>query len=159
MNPEIEFLQLNKASHELALLVQLSPDISNFNDGFKGDVRHTYVLGPWMSSMFGFEIDSGEALLGVPRAIYDLLKPLRIYGIEYIKDRPGIFLLFELASGSAKRPIAIRIYMRSKRVMALGSFPTVSVVPMDESGAARLPPDKAPMRLSIKQAQSLHWER
>ena len=92
MSKESKVFELNYRRPEINLLRELSGDISNFKKGFSANLKYTFILGPWSSSFFGFEIESNKGYLGVPDMIFNYISEGGVYLINYIKGIPGIFL-------------------------------------------------------------------
>lgn len=158
MNKELKFLELNKDQPEISLLTELSHEISNFKSGFKGKMNHTFILGPWASSLFGFEINDNTAYIGVPKLIYSHLARTKVYLINYIKGQPGIFIVFDIGGEEKKRPVALRIHMRTERVKALTKFKKAVLIKMNNEGLAEPGFEEDEFELNIKEVKNLDWE-
>lgn len=158
MKNSSKILELNKDHYEINLLTELSHEISNFKEGFKGSVNHTFILAPWASSLFGFEIDNNKAYIGVPSIIYDNLSLSSLYLVNYIKNKPGIFVVFDLGGENKKRPVALRIHMRTKRVESLAKFKKITFIRMDLDGNAEPGFDEDEFELDFKEVKDLDWE-
>lgn len=158
MNKESKILELNKEHPEVALLIELSHEISNFKKGFKGKMNHTYILAPWASSLFGFEIDDNTAYIGVPSIIFDQLARTKLFLINYIKGKPGIFIVFDMGGEGKKRPVAIRVHMRAARVEALAKFKKATLIRMKKDGTAQSGYEEDEFELYLKPVTGLDWE-
>ena len=159
MKKESKVFELNKKRPEINLLKELSADLSNFKNGFNANLKYTFILGPWSSSMFGLEIENKKIYLGVPEHLFQYMSKNNIYLINYIKGKPGIFLI--LYSGhevNEGRPIALRIFMREKRVEALSKFKKITLLKMRSDGYADPGYMEAEFEVRIKEVSGLDWE-
>jgi len=152
------FIELNKNEPELKLMDKLSGEIMNLKKGNRISLKYTFILSPWASSLFGFEIYNEQPYIGVPSEIYDSLMSTRIFLINYIKGQPGIFIVFSMGTEKNKRPVALRIGMRSKRVEALSKFKAVKLIRMDNDLMAEPGFQEDEFKLGIRNVKGLDWE-
>lgn len=155
---EIKILELNKNEPEVDLLLDLSHEISNFKSNFRSGLKHTFILSPWASSLFGLEISRGKAYIGVPEMIFKNLSRTRIYLANYIKGKPGLYIVIDMGGHENKRPVAIRIHVREKRIEALSKFKEIYLIKMNESGVAKPGYDEDQVKLLLREVKSLDWE-
>lgn len=151
--------QLNLENNfEAKLLLELSPEISNFRKGFKGRLTYTYVLTPYGSSMFDVDILNGEVLLAVPESLYKILYQIPINNISIIKNKPGIYLVYRLGQGDLSHDISIRIHVRRRRVNVLMKFKEIRLVPITPLGEVIDGYDDKYM-LKLSAIKALTWEK
>ncbi|MBP4081474.1 hypothetical protein [Aeromonas sp. MrichA-1] len=143
---------------ERALLSELSYEISNFADDFKGKVRHTYILNPFASSLFCVNIVNERVMIGVPARIFELLIRVRWYVINVIKGKPGLFLVFEIGKDSHRHPAAIRVFLRTKQADAVSMFKEATFIKCDEKGLPFEETRENYFILPIKTETRLQWE-
>lgn len=154
-------IDINKYSNnkELLMLMELAHEISNYQDGFKGKINHTFILGPAGSSCFGFEVRDNDVLLGVPEELFELFMGVRWYVANIIKDKPGLYLVFEMGIYPKNHPVALRIYTRTKRVNAILNFNKIIFVKMTNNGFSYHLTPKTSFEIPLKVVEGLDWEK
>lgn len=158
-NSKLEnIISLNKENYEISLLKELSHEIMNFRDNFKSKIKYTYILSPWASSMFGFEIYEDKAYIGVPDILYDFFATIKIYLINYIQNEPCFFIIFDFGKDDKRHPVALRVYLRNERVKCLAKFNEVIFIKMDEHGNATPDYYEDEFTLQVKEVDGLDWE-
>lgn len=156
MSASIKLKDLSIKNSEAIFLLELSPEINNFKPTFKGDLHNTYILSPYGSSMFGFDISNNEPYLGVPEKLFFIMLDMGLEGLFLEYNKPGIYLLFNLGEGVKKRRVAIRIFLRRRRVNALYEYPSIVIAPMNIDGA--LSGAAEPFSLDVFKDGCLQWE-
>lgn len=141
------------------MLSELSYEISNFKKNFKGDLKSTYILSPSGSSLFGLEVYQGELYLGVPEILWNDFMNIRWYLVNYFKDVPGLFLVFDMGVKPNNRPVAIRVHTRTARVKVASKFKKINFVKINKEGVANLNQKHSMFTLPIKEVKDLDWER
>ncbi|MND33750.1 hypothetical protein D3C87_849040 [compost metagenome] len=144
---------------ERDLLIELSFEISNFSDKFKGKVQHTYVLSPFASSLFEPRIVGSEVYVGVPERIFDLMTQVKWYTVSLIAKTAGMFLVFEMGKGEKKHPAAIRVFLRSKQADAISCFDKITFLCCHPNGEPFELSRRRCFDLPIKKEKELAWEK
>lgn len=158
MNKLNKILSLYNENKEISLLSELSYEISNFKKFFKGKVKSTYILSPSGSSLFGIDIYEDKLFLGVPDIIWDDFLNMRWYMCNFIKNTPGLFLVFDMGIEPNNRPVAIRIHTRSGYSEIFAKFKKIKFVKIDKHGIADLSGRHTSFTLRIKETDLLSWE-
>lgn len=124
---------------EETLLLNLGHEVMNFRPGFpKGRLKHTFVLSLYGSAMFGLMPKDGQIYLGIPKRFYERFRAAKWLYAAQIKGQPGIFLVMQIGTAKLSRPIALRIFIRSRRLRALtDSVKSLRAVPMSKEGITR----------------------
>lgn len=148
-------------SHEHTMLLNLGHEIINFRTGFpRSKLKHTFVLTPYGSGMFGLMPKSEKLYMGVPRRFYDLFKMPRWKYAAKVKNQPGLFLVMQIGDGS-KSPLAgLRIFIRSKRLAAMDeSIKQLRVVPMNKDGISREDDLLMGFNIPFRVLDDFEWEK
>jgi hypothetical protein len=153
-----KILSMYGENREISLLSELSYEISNFKTNFKGAVKSTYILSPAGSSLFGLEIYNEELYIGVPSMLWDDFMNLRWYLVNYIKGVPGIFMVFDMGVKPKNKPVAIRIHLRTERVLILDKFRKINIIKIDNKGVADFKNKHSTFKLPLKSVKGLDWE-
>ena len=126
-------------SPEENILINMSHEIKNFTGSFaKKSIKHTFVLSLYGSGVFGLMPANGHLYLGIPARFFDTFKTARWLYAATVTGQSGLFLVMEIGEGTAVREVALRIFVRSKRLMAIkNSVKKIRVVPMDKQGVTR----------------------
>lgn len=124
---------------EETLLLNLGHEILNFRPDFpKSSLKHTFILGPYGSSAFGLMPSNRQVYLGIPKRFYDRFKSAKWLYAARVEGQAGLFLVMQIGTGEQSHPVAIRIFVRQKRLIALGDeITTLRAVPMDRHGITR----------------------
>lgn len=144
--------------NEISLLSELSHEISNFSEKFKGKAKHTYILSPFASSLFSFNIMNDRVYVGVPEEVYELLIRVKWYTINLIDNRPGVFLIFDIGENGLRQPAAIRVFLREKQVKAISQFKTATFIRCDPNGSAFNETSLNSFNMPIRMVTKLDWE-
>lgn len=153
----IRLSNLDIDSSEAKVLLELSPEISNFRPGFKGDFRKTFILTPYGSAMFGFDIIKGVPILGVPTKLYDLFQDISFDGVYIQPGKPGIYLSFCVKRKNKKDDkIAVRIFLRKRRVAALNNYKKIRILGIDNAGVVMEEID--PFDIALRNQDCFIWE-
>lgn len=155
INKVLSMYQNNK---EISLLTELSYEISNYKNNFKGAVKSTYILSPSGSDLFGLEIYNDELYLGVPDILWEDFMNLKWYLVNYIKNVPGLFLVFDMGIEPKNKPVAIRIHLRTERVKILSKFRKINFIKINNKGEADLKNKHSSFKLPIRSVAGLDWE-
>lgn len=153
------FFEKYSDNKEINLLSEICHEISNFKDKFKGELSNTYVLDPSGSSIFGFDIVDGVPYLGVPEELFEYFINIRWYLANTIKNKPGLFLVFDMGMEPNNRPVAIRIAMRTRRTRALSQFNFIRVIKINKRGDWVKTGKINHFDLSIREVETLAWEK
>lgn len=124
---------------EETLLINLGHEIMNFRPGFpKSSLKHTFILSLYGSAMFGLMPKDGQVYLGIPKRFYERFRAAKWLFASRIKGQPGLFLVMQIGNGPNSQPIAIRIFVRSRRLSAVSdSLTSLRAVPMSREGITR----------------------
>lgn len=144
---------------EVHMLYRFAHELSNYDPRFRGKVKHTYVLSPFMSASFGIDIVNGVPYLAVQDILFDYFVHIRWYVANIITDRPGLFLVFDMGVAPKNHPAAIRISLRTRRVNALSRFKSIKIVRIDKSGKRITNGPINEFDLPIKVVKGLDWEK
>jgi hypothetical protein len=148
----------NPLNYEIALLAEISHELANFRARKKGNLKHTYVASPYLSSCFSFDIHENIAFMGVPSYLFDMFLKVRWYVAHLIKDTPGIFLVMDMGQKPNNHPVAIRFFLRKARANSLLRFRKIRLVRMNESGHAVLDSMNDFFDLDVREVKRLEWE-
>jgi hypothetical protein len=145
---------------EETLLLNLGHEILNFRTGFpKTSLKHTFVLSPYGSSMFGLMPSNGQVYLGIPKRFYDKFKSAKWLYAARVENQPGLFLVMQIGAGESTHPIGLRIFVRQKRLDALGEdIKLLRAVPMDRKGITRENDLLQGFNLKLTQVSRYVWE-
>lgn len=145
---------------EEILLESIGHEIMNFRRGFpKNSLKHTFILSPYGSSMFGLMPQGKQIYLGIPERFYELFKTSRLLYAAKVKGQAGLFLVMQMGSGAARHEVGIRIFVRSKRLEALaGNVTTLRAVPMMKGGITRETDLLQGFNLKILETDTFQWE-
>ncbi|MBD8089263.1 hypothetical protein IFT48_04650 [Pseudomonas fluorescens] len=145
---------------EETLLLNLGHEILNFRPDFpKTSLKHTFILGPYGSSTFGLMPSNGQVYLGIPKRFYDRFKSAKWLYAARVENQAGLFLVMQIGSGEASHPVGIRIFVRTKRLMALGDdVKVLRAVPMDRHGITRENDILQGFTLKLMQVKQYVWE-
>lgn len=124
---------------EETLLINLGHEVMNFRPGFpKGKLKNTFVLSIYGSAMFGLMPKDGLVYLGIPRRFYERFREARWLYAAKVNGQPGLFLVMQLGAGANAQPIALRLFLRSRRLEALtNQITSLRAVPMNREGITR----------------------
>ncbi len=124
---------------EETLLVNLGHEIMNFRPGFpKSKLKNTFVLSPYGSAMFGLMPKNDQVYLGIPRRFYERFREAKWLYIAKVKGEAGLYLVMQIGMGSSAQPVAIRLFVRSRRLEALtDKLKGFRAVPMNREGITR----------------------
>lgn len=124
---------------EETLLINLGHEIMNFRPGFpKTKLKCTFVLGVYGSAMFGLMAQDSKVYLGIPKRFFDLFSSAKFLYAATVKGQPGLYLVIQLGMGANSKPIAIRIFVRGRRLEALDeTIRGLRAVPMSRDGITR----------------------
>lgn len=146
---------------EELVLLNLSHEILNFRPGFpRSKLKNTYVLSTYGSGMFGLMPQNGKLYLGIPRRFYDKFKtPMWKYAAR-VKNQPGLFLVMLFKNEGVSQLIAIRIFVRSKRLRAMDdSLKNLRGVPMNKKGITREEDLLLGFTIPFKMLDDFEWEQ
>jgi hypothetical protein len=124
---------------EETLLINLGHEVMNFRPGFpKSKLKNTFVLSVYGSAMFGLMPKDGMVYLGIPKRFYERFRDARWLYAAKITGQPGLFLVMQLGTGGNAQPIALRLFVRSRRLDALtNKITSLRAVPMNREGITR----------------------
>lgn len=145
---------------EETLLLNIGHEIMNFRGGFpKTSLKHTFVLSPYGSAMFGLMPRNGQLYFGIPKRFYEKFKSSKWMYVARIKGQPGLFLVMSIGTGNAQHDIGLRIFVRSRRMAELDeSIKMLRAVPMDENGITRESDVLQGFNLKLRQLDKFEWE-
>lgn len=158
MQKPIKLSDLNIERPEGKMLLELTPEIANFRKNFKGDLAHTYILTPYGSSMFGFDIHDDTPYLGVPEKLFDLFLGISFESVTLQKGKPGVYLVFFLGERNKGKRTAVRIFLRSRRVVALDKYKEINIIKMNSSGEASFSDQQGIFEMKVSNINCLNWE-
>ncbi|MCP1674238.1 hypothetical protein J2T57_001340 [Natronocella acetinitrilica] len=144
---------------EAAMLLALSHEMQNFKALFRGTVRRTFVLSPYLSGAFGLHFATRQATLGVPEAIYEHFIHIRWREAAVLPERPGLFLVFSPGDGRGEQPLALRLFLRSARTRALASYEALRLVPISPTGLQVEHARSGEFSLPLRRLSALDWEQ
>lgn len=124
---------------EEVILMNLGHEILNFRPNFpKTSLKHTFVLSPYGSAMFGLLPQKNQLYLGIPKSFYERFKTAKWLYAAKVNGQAGLFLVMAIGLGTSQHPIGLRIFVRSRRLIALDDTVTkLRAVPMDKAGISR----------------------
>lgn len=145
---------------EETLLLNLGHEILNFQPGFpKTSLKHTFVISPYGSSMFGLMPSNGQVYLGIPKRFYDKFKSAKWLYAARVSGQTGLFLVMQIGAGESTHPVGLRIFVRWKRLEALGEdIKMLRAVPMDKRGITRENDLLQGFNLKLMQVSRYVWE-
>lgn len=145
---------------EETLLLNLGHEILNFRSDFpKTSLKHTFILGPYGSSAFGLMPSNGQVYLGIPKRFYERFKSAKWLYAARVEGQAGLFLVMQIGSGESAHPVAIRIFIRHKRLLALSDdVKMLRAVPMDRHGITRENDILQGFTLKLMQVRQYVWE-
>ena len=157
MNSKVE---IDPSRHGWVSMIQsLTHGISNFTPGARmSKVKNTFILSPWASSMFGLEIEHGQAYLGVQREFFPGMLITSWFTAAILDNQPGLFLVFA-GGGSKIKPQALRIFFRQERIRLLYNIKSLKIVSINGDGNRLLPSNVTEFTLPIKRIARPDWER
>ncbi|WP_338924247.1 hypothetical protein V0M98_32060 (plasmid) [Pseudomonas silesiensis] len=147
---------------EETLLLNIGHEIENFLPNFsKPNLKHTFILSPYGSSMFGLSPTTGQLYFGIPKLFYEKFKSAKWLYMARVKGQSGLYLVMQIGLGKSQHPIALRIFFRSLRVAALDeSITSLRAVPMNEKGETSREIDVLQgFNLKLIQLESFVWEK
>jgi len=145
---------------EETLLLNLGHEILNFRSDFpKNSLKHTFVLSPYGSSMFGLMPSNGQVYLGIPKRFYEKFKSAKWLYAARVEGQSGLFLVMQIGTGESAHPIGLRIFVRIMRLDALGDdIKMLRAVPMDKKGITRENDLLQGFNLKLMQVSRYVWE-
>lgn len=148
-------------SHEHTVLLNLGHEIVNFRAGFpRSKLKHTFVLTPYGSGMFGLMPQSEKLYMGIPRRLYDTFKMPRWKYAARVKNQPGLFLVMQIGDEKSSPLAGLRIFIRSKRLSAMDeSIKQLRVVPMSKEGISREDDLLMGFNIPFRILDDFEWER
>jgi hypothetical protein len=154
-------MDLIGASAEETLLLNMGHELMNFRPGFpKSSLKHTYVLSHYGSGMFGLMPMNDQLYLGIPKRFYDKFKTAKWLYVARVKGQAGLYLVMHLGTGNKAHPVGLRIFVRSRRLVALdGSVKSMRAVPMDNTGITRENDLLQGFTLKLLQLDAFDWEQ
>ncbi|WP_274643870.1 hypothetical protein [Pseudomonas serbica] len=148
---------------EETLLLNIGHEIENFKPNFpKANLKHTFILSPYGSSMFGLTpLSSGQLYFGIPQLFYEKFKSAKWLYMARVKGQSGLYLVMQIGLGKSQHPIALRIFFRSRRLGALDeSITSLRAVPMNKDGGTTREIDVLQgFNLKLLQLDSFVWEK
>lgn len=145
---------------EETLLLNLGHEVINFRPGFpKGRLKHTFILSLYGSAMFGLMPKDGQIYLGIPKRFYERFRAAKWLYAAQVQGQPGIFLVMQIGTSKLSRPIALRIFIRSRRLRALTKdVKSLRAVPMNKEGITREDDLLQGFNLKYVLADEFTWE-
>ncbi|WP_408601298.1 hypothetical protein [Pseudomonas sp. PLMAX] len=145
---------------EETLLLNIGHEIMNFRGNFpKTSLKHTFVLSPYGSGMFGLMPRNGQLYFGIPQRFYEKFKSSKWMYAARVKGQAGLFLVMSIGAGNAQHDIGLRIFVRSLRLAALDeTIKTLRAVPMDKTGITRESDVLQGFNLKLRQLDNFEWE-
>jgi hypothetical protein len=157
--PKLEsVMKRNPLNHEVHLLAELAHELANFGSGKKINLKHTYVASTYLSSCFAYDIVDGKAYMGIPDELFDVFLKIRWYVVHFIRNTPGIFLVFDMGNKPNNHPVSIRFFLRRSRVNSLLNFKKIRLVRMNSMGEASLNSLDDFFDLDVREVDRLEWE-
>lgn len=147
---------------EETLLLNIGHEIENFKPGFtKSHLKHTFVLSPYGSSMFGLSPSNGQLYFGIPQLFYEKFKSAKWLYMAKVKGQSGLYLVMQIGVGKSQHPIALRIFFRSRRLAALDEkVASLRAVPMNKNGETTREHDALQgFNLKLMQLDEFVWEK
>lgn len=147
-------------SPEETLLINLGHEVMNFRPGFpKNGLKNTFILSLYGSAMFGLMPKGDQVYLGIPKRFYERFRSAKWLYAARITGQPGLFLVMQMGTGSHAQPIAIRIFVRTKRLSTLtDKVRSLRAVPMNKEGITREDDLLAGFNLKYIVADEYTWE-
>lgn len=148
------------SSPEEILLINIGHEIMNFRAGFpKTSLKHTFILSPYGSGMFGLMPQNNMVYLGIPKTFYEKFKSAKWLYAAKVTGQAGLYLVMQIGVGSARHAIGIRIFVRSKRLTALDEdIKNLRSVPMDKNGITRESDLLQGFNLKFVEMDRFRWE-
>lgn len=146
---------------EETLLLHMGHEVMNFRPGFpKNKFSRTFVLSLYGSAMFGLMPKDDLVYLGIPKRFYELFSEAKWLYVAKVKSQPGLFLVMQVGKGEKSTSIAIRIFVRSRRLESMTSkIKSIRAVPMNRSGITREDDLLKGFTLKYVISEDLIWER
>ncbi len=146
---------------EEILLMNLGHEIMNFRRGFpKTSLKHTFILSPYGSGMFGLLPQNQKIYFGIPKLFYDKFKSAKWLYAAKVENQAGLFLVMSIGIGKSQHPIGLRVFVRSKRLAALDeSITKLRALPMDKSGVSRESDLLLGFNLPFHVLSDFRWEK
>lgn len=140
------------------LLQSLGHEIANFQPGFKGTAKKTYIISPYATEMFGLDILDREPVLGVPEKFYRNFMNIPWEYAAWIRGAAGIFFITSIGTKTAHERVGFRLSVRKRRSLAIGRFRELRLVELNKAGEITQSAMNSSFTVPLKEISRLEWE-
>lgn len=147
-------------SSDMKIISDMSHELLNFHNLYRGKLKHTFVVTPSASACFGVKANQGDLYLGVPNTLYDSIKRLKLLKLCIIKGGSGLHLQFFAGSRQKGKEHSLRIYQTKNITNAVSSHKEIIMVPFGKGGVVNDEDlTKDIIKLPIELVETMYWER